>query len=127
VFAADLKEIVRRGRRFGAQVVFLNNNHPTCRDTEVIPGADLTYEESNRRYNQIVREVAGQLGEEVTFNDVELQFKQAIAAGADRTRLLLPDGLHLSREGHELYFSFLAPIIRDAVASLAASSQRAGK
>ena len=117
-YAVNLKEIVTRGRQFGAKTVFLNNNHPTSRDREVLPHTSITYEQSNQRYNAIVRQVAVQLGDLVTFNDVEVEFGRAIAAGDAREDLLLADGLHLSRAGHELYYAFLSPSINGAVARL---------
>jgi acyl-CoA thioesterase I len=115
-FAANLLEIVERGERFGASAVLLNNNHPTNRDQALMAHADKTYEQSNREYNEIVREVATRLGGRVSFNDVERRFEQARQEGNELADLLLADGLHLSRAGHELYFDFLAPRI-DAVVS----------
>jgi len=57
-YAANLKEIVRRGIIFGAKKVFLHNNHPTTRITQKFPNSDVTYEDSNRQYNGIVRDLA---------------------------------------------------------------------
>src|SRR3546814_328317 len=42
-FAANLKEIVERGRAFGAGRIFLHNNHPTTRGRELMPSANTTY------------------------------------------------------------------------------------
>jgi lysophospholipase L1-like esterase len=117
-FSANLEEIVRRGRLFGARTVFLNSNHPTSRTREVLPHTSITYEESNRRYNAIVRELAGRLGGLVTFNDVEAEFRRAIDAGRACEEFLLSDGLHLSRAGHELYYGFLSQRIHEAAARL---------
>ena len=104
-FAANLKEIVMRGRTFGARHVLLNNNHPTTRDEEQLPQTDTTYEQSNRRYNQIVREVAAELGELVELTDIEAEFDRVTEGDRNRLApLLLDDGLHLSRAGHNLYF-----------------------
>ena len=115
-FAANLKEIVMRGRTFGAHHVFLNNNHPTTRDRELLPHCDITFEQSNRRYNQILREVAAELGDLVELNDIEAAFDRV--AQGDRSRLaplLLGDGLHLSRKGHDLYFSTVSGKMRRCV------------
>ena len=117
-FAANLQEIVRRGRIFGARTVFLNNTHPTSRDREMIPHASATYEEFNRRYNALVRELAGRLAGQVIFNDVEAEFRRAIEGGRAREEFLLADGLHLSRAGHDLYYAFLSPLVVGAVAAL---------
>jgi lysophospholipase L1-like esterase len=117
-FGANLQEIVRRGRLFGARTVFLNNNHPTSRNREPIPHTSATYEQFNRSYNAIVRELAGRLGDQVTFNDVEAEFRRAIDGGRATEEFLLADGLHLSRAGHDLYYAFLSPLIIGAVSTL---------
>jgi acyl-CoA thioesterase I len=111
-FAANLQEIIARGVRFGARRVFLNTNHPTGRDHVTMPGAGVSYEASNRRYNAIIREVGAGAEGRVIVNDVEVAFAEY--ARGDRARLeglLLPDGLHLSKRGHDLYFDFLYPRI----------------
>lgn len=108
-FAANLAEIIDRGRVFGAKRIFLQNNHPTTRDRELLPGAPKTYEESNREYNAIVRRVGAEAPDDVEFIDIEESFKDI--AGDERERLesfLLADGLHLSREGHDVYFDVVA-------------------
>ena len=107
-FAANLKEIVTRGRRFGARHVLLNNNHPTTRDHELLSHSDITFEQSNRHYNQIVRDVADELGDLVELNDIEAEFNRVTERSRDKlAAFLLEDGLHLSLEGHNLYFSVL--------------------
>lgn len=118
-FAANLKEIVARGRNSGAARVLLHNNHPTTRDREPMAGTDKTYEENNREYNAIVRRVAGEAGDAVVFTDIEATFRDLV--GEDRKRLsalLLHDGLHLSRAGHDVYFGAVAGKIERAVAEL---------
>ncbi|MPY73453.1 MAG: hypothetical protein GEU87_04280 [Alphaproteobacteria bacterium] len=122
-FAANLAEIIDRGRAFGANWIFLHNNHPTTRDRELFPGAPKTYEESNREYNAIVRRVAAEAADDVVFIDIEASFKDI--AGDDRERLaslLLADGLHLSRKGHDVYFDVIADKIeRCAIKTLDAA------
>ena len=104
-FVANLHEILARGRRFGARHIFLNNNHPTTRDCEVMSNTSLTFERSNRQYNQLVRDVAAAYSEIVTLNDIERSFHDV--TNGDRgslADLLLCDGLHLSRHGHDVYY-----------------------
>lgn len=108
-FAANLAEIMDRGRAFGASRIFLHNNHPTTRDREQLPGAPKSYEESNREYNAIVRQVAAEAADDVVFIDIEASFWEI--AADDRqllASLLLADGLHLSRKGHDVYFEVVA-------------------
>jgi acyl-CoA thioesterase I len=118
-FAANLKEILERGRNFGARRILLHNNHPTTRDREPMAHTDKTYEDSNRQYNAIVREVAAEAGNAVIFTDIEAAFRDLVGANRNRlSELLLNDGLHLSRSGHDLYFDVAAAKIARAVVEL---------
>lgn len=118
-FSANLEEIVERARVFGASRVFLNTNHPTLRDRERMAPAGPTYEESNALYNELVREVAARLGDRVTLNDMARTFEERAPTRDQRAALLLPDGLHLSEAGHEIYYQALRPRIEEAVTRLA--------
>jgi acyl-CoA thioesterase I len=124
-YAANLREIIERGSRFGAKTIFLHNNHPTMRDGKQFPHSNVTFEESNRRYNAIVREVGGSLGPQVIFTDIEAEFDRFTNQRRDLlANLLLPDGLHLSAAGHSLYFNTACDkIIRAAKALLAANAR----
>ena len=103
-FAANMKEIVMRGRRFGARYVFLNNNHPTTRDQDILPSTSITYEQSNRYYNQIIRDIASEMPGSATLTDIESIFDDFTGLERERLKpLLLDDGLHLSLKGHDLY------------------------
>lgn len=118
-FAANLKEIIDRGRKFGAQHVILQNNHPTTRDQNVLPGTNATFEEWNRRYNGIVRDVAFEMAEVVFFTDIEAAFDKL--TGGDRKKLLpflLADGLHLSPDGHDVYFDVAGQRIKRCLADM---------
>lgn len=113
-FRANLQEIIARGRRFGARRVILNTNHPTTRTETRMPGDELTYQESNELYNQAIREVAAQ--ECVILNDMEKYFFDKIDSENISTKnLLLPDGLHLSEKGHELYYEATAPLVEHMI------------
>lgn len=115
-FAANLEEIIARGLAFGAKRIFLHTNHPTGRDRTPMHHTTLTYQENNRRYNELVREVARGQAECVVLNDIEAAFV-AYTRG-DRERLasmVLPDGLHLSEQGHDLYYDTVFPIIRNGI------------
>lgn len=114
-FAANLKEIVSRGRTFGAQAIILNTNHPTTRTKEPMAFSDRTYQESNKAYNALIREVARSLGDGVGLCDVETTFEQAIASGQEAGHLVLDDGLHLSLAGHDLYYKAVSGPIMAAV------------
>lgn len=113
-FAANLEEIIARARAFGAEPVLLNTNHPTTRDMVNYPHYPATYEAGNRRYNQIIREVAARDGQ-VVLTDIEVAFLERTSAGTPLASLLLSDGLHLSEAGHDLYLELLAePVLAAA-------------
>lgn len=122
-FVANLKEIVARAERFGAFRVLLNNNHPTSRDKEIMPTADITYEASNRRYNQAIRTLAQHISDRVRFQDIEARFQQLVTSGKNIEDYLLTDGLHLSVIGHQTYFDIMNPIILAAIEEFVATSQ----
>lgn len=115
-FAANLEEIVERGVRFGARRIILNTNHPTTRNSVVQTDYRVTYEDNNRRYNELIREVVESRPQEVILNDVERHCDELIASGriACLDALLLQDGLHLSEAGHDIYYKMLEPKV-DAI------------
>jgi hypothetical protein len=75
-----------------------------------LPNVEHTYEDSNRRYNQLIRDVAARTN--VTLVDVEKYLDSVIASGQTSTSdLVLDDGLHLSEKGHNRYFlAYIDPI-----------------
>jgi acyl-CoA thioesterase I len=117
-FAANLEEIITRAFTFGAQRIFLHTNHPSGRDQKPMHYTTMTYQENNERYNQIIREVAGNFDSRVTLNDIEKAFDEF--TGRERSKLLPlllpePDWLHLSEKGHDLYFGSVYPVIKEYV------------
>ncbi len=114
-FVENLREIIMRGKTFGAFRVLLNNNHPTTRDKELLPQSDITYEQSNREYNQAIRMLAEELGEQVEFQDIEAYFQTHMDAGEPLGKFLLHDGLHLSLDGHGVYEEVMLPVVEKAV------------
>lgn len=108
-FEANLCEIIERGRRFGAQDIILNTNHPTPK-VNLLDYAPISFEDNNRAYNEIIRSVARQAS--VTLVDMERVFLAILQdAKLTLTDLLLPDGIHLSVEGHRVYFEKIAPVL----------------
>lgn len=118
-FAANLREIIARARRFGARVVMLNTNHPTTRTHDDMPGIQKTFEMSNQGYNEIIRSVARADGE-LVLNDMGDHFARLVATGErDLAGMLLDDGLHLSEDGHDAYFDFLSARVAAAIMAAA--------
>ena len=112
-FGANLEEIIARAFTFGAKRVVLNTNHPTMRNGDKLPFTAITYQDSNRRYNEIIRDVAKQHPGGVILNDIERHIEELIRGGhvKDLAELLLEDGLHLSERGHQVYYDAIEPMI----------------
>ena len=99
-FEANLFEIIDRAYRFGVKYVILNTNHPTLLLEPI--NEYMTYQDSNKEYNNIIRSVANNTGTHVVLNDIEESF-----TAFHSTRALLlpkPDLLHPSTIGHKVYF-----------------------
>lgn len=128
-FEANLQEIIQRGVTFGARRVVLNTNHPTGRTVQPMPHTSLTYQESNERYNEIIRGVARGYDGQVVLNDMEQVFRSHVErAGGELRPLLLPDPdlLHLSVAGHDLYYDAVYPSVREAVLEIAGEAVACG-
>lgn len=108
-FKANLNEIIARGRKFGAKKILLNTNHPTLRNRELLPHSNITYQQSNEEYNEIIRIVAAENSELVILNDIERAIKERFKTEDEIAGLLLPDLLHLSVTGHSVYFELVYP------------------
>jgi len=120
-FAANLEEIVARAYRSGVGRVFLNTNHPTCRDTDALPGTMTSYEEWNQRYNNLIRETARRVGPPTKLNDVARACQEFADGDHERLEQLVlpaPDLVHLSEKGHDLYLSVVHPQLEAAVLEL---------
>lgn len=108
-FEANLEEIIKRAFAFNTRKIFLNTNHPTGLTKSKIKYTEIVYEDSNKQYNDIIRKVAK--NNDVILNDIELEFIN----NNNLENLLLPDLLHPSELGHELYFNIINPVIKKEI------------
>ena len=114
-FAANLEEIVERALAAGAKRVFLSTNHPSLKGAFAHMDS-LSYDQSNAEYNGIIRETHAAIvarGLPVVLNDNEAAWKKRLSEDASLTldQLLLPDRIHLSLEGHQLYAETVIPLV----------------
>lgn len=116
-FKANLQELIDRGRNAGAKKIILNTNHPTTRTTEIFPYTKITYNESNLKYNEIIRTI-GEQDADVILNDIEKSFNQKITDDHSMQEFLLSDRLHLSEKGHDVYFNVTCPLVFSVVQKL---------
>jgi acyl-CoA thioesterase-1 len=120
-FAANLSEIIERGRKFGSREVILGVNHSTTRVQCKLPNVDYTYDEANRNYNTIIRRVAAE--HHTRLVDLEKAFDDRAGRGnVQLTDLLLADELHLSELGHDIYFTEYYPHVEAALRAVAGIS-----
>lgn len=121
-FEANLKEIIQRAYHFGAQEVILRTNHPSPRKTRMI-NTQLTYAESNANYNEIIRKVADE-NKNIKFVDMEKAFIDYCQRdGVSLDELVLPDQIHLSQKGHEIYLETFYPKLKEYINKLLNSKE----
>lgn len=97
-YRANLVEIVAKCRVAGARKVIIGTNHPCRLGPEYSARLD--------RYNDAVRSVAAQLS---------LPLVDVANGWPGTEALILPDGVHLSEEGHDFYYHRLRPVILSEV------------
>lgn len=119
-FRGNMKEIVTRAFLNGTKIVVLNNNHPTLK-LEKMKNSELHYDASNRLYNQAIREVFKELELKfpgrVLFNDIESKFIEEMNK-TPLNELVLPDKLHLSEKGHNIYYNNVFPTVLRAIENI---------
>jgi acyl-CoA thioesterase I len=118
-YEGNLKEIIARARGAGAKKVAIGTNHGTTRFAPTHAGIDITYEDSRKQYNDIVRKIASE-DPDLLLVDIAAMVEAEIATGrATLPETLHSDGLHLSELGHQIYFekmrAHLLPAIEAAV------------
>lgn len=108
-FKANMLEIATRSRLFGAKEIIINTNHPANID-EIMPFTDISYQQSNKQYNEIIREVAKEA--DLVLLDMEKYFfKEMKKNDTKREDYLLKDSLHLGALGHTLYVDAVYSIL----------------
>jgi lysophospholipase L1-like esterase len=107
-FCANLEEIIERALKFGVDKIFVNTNHITGLNNK-LPYTEITYQQNNEDYNNLIRKTCEKLNIEV--NDVEAVFKKQ----DNVLDFLLPDLLHLNHRGHNLYCDAIYPVLKRAV------------
>lgn len=119
-FEANLHEIIVRGRNFGARKVILHTNHPTSKHIAFL---NVNHGPGNAAYNEIIRRVASTDGR-VELLDLEKVFQVRVEAGEALDKLLMPDGIHLSLAGHQLYYENVCPVVERSVRELLKETER---
>lgn len=107
-FKSNIEELVQRSRASGASTVFVMTSHPTLNSEHSNRSAD--YEIIRERYNEILREIR-EGDPSLRLVDIERKFQEIgkhgepmVSFSSRLSEALLPDGIHLSEEGHDWYF-----------------------
>jgi len=87
-YEANLEEIILRLQSYNCKVI-LGTNHYASKNSD--------YDIRNKEYNNIIRNVVNNYN--IPLIDHGLEAEQV-----NYLDLILPDGIHLSEQGHELYF-----------------------
>lgn len=103
-FVANLKEMIDRGRNFGAKHVILSNNHQTAKCDDF--GSMGKFESRNQIYNNLIAQVADERN--VILNDIYASFMDRFEAPSE---YLLTDKIHLNRVGHKIYADCIMKIL----------------
>jgi lysophospholipase L1-like esterase len=110
-FEANLHEIVRRARLFGARKVLIGTNHLTKpggpMEAKISKKAPCSYRDHIIQYNEAIRRVA--LTGEAKLVDVETAWTAGLGRYGESAELLQPDGIHLSAKGHDFYHEIVGP------------------
>lgn len=112
-FEANLHEIISRVRTFGAVHLMLATNQPVPK-TNNFPLTDISHLQSNKEYNDIIRKVA-QETKAILIDNEKVWLRNIKSGKAELKDLLLPDNIHLSEQGHELYFETALPFMVKAL------------
>lgn len=98
-FAANIDEIVNKILRTTKAIVLLANNHPVTRELE--GNEEGQYSRNVEMYNDVLRsKYAVEKSDRLQFVDIEHEIRGSELNASD---ILLADGVHLSRVGHDLY------------------------
>lgn len=114
-FTANLREIISKILLGGSHRVFVATNHLVAKIPVHLHGEQ--YINNAKLYNHLVRNVVATYVADtrVRLVDIELLFEKH---DLDAREILLDDGVHLNRLGHQLYFEQVFPIIKSSVLDL---------
>ena len=117
-FVANLVEIIEKVFANGAKHCILNTNHPTQKGD--FAHIKKNYDQSNSEYCELIRVAYRNLKKEfsqITLIDVESEWNNYLLSNTEISLedLLLPDKIHLSYKGHELYHKIIIPKTIDII------------
>lgn len=128
-FKANMHEIISRARAVSIPYILIHTNHPSTKDNVMI-NTNFRYFESNRAYNDIIRQVARDemnSYQDVFFTDIEEAFiEYATVHNNDIGDFVLPDGVHLNERGHELYFEAIYKTVKCILVQIGSDSKKYG-
>ena len=111
-FKYNLIEMIERGLNFGSKIIFLATNHVTLLNSKLSYASNNSIELNNNKYNKIIRSVANKFKKKIILIDHEKIFLKEINLKNKKLKdLLLKDKIHLSEEGHDLYYQTVSNVM----------------
>jgi lysophospholipase L1-like esterase len=101
-FRSNCKELAIRAKHFGINNIFFLTNHPTNKG--LLIHGKYNYEANYLEYLKVLRNLKNEL-DFIEIIDTFETFDRKIENLSD---LLLEDGIHLSKKGHEIYFETIS-------------------
>jgi len=107
-FEANIIEMIARAGCFGINNIILLTTHRTHRDNVSANG--LTQNQNLNLYNEIIRQISKQ--ESIELIDM---WEMINSDKVNDYVFSLPDGNHLTEEGHKAYYRIVLPVIEEIV------------
>lgn len=115
-FLHNILEISHKCISSGVQALILSTNHFSSKGILKICDKEISYDQSNRDYNNLTREayktIASEFPTLLLDNELFWQNKLQSENNSDLTQLLLSDGIHLSVNGHSIYAEYVIPEVQ---------------
>ena len=120
-FLHNILEISHKCISSGVKALILSTNHFSSKGILKICDKEISYDQSNRDYNNLTREAYKTISSEfptlLLDNELFWQNKLQSENNLDLTELLLSDGIHLSEKGHNIYAEYIIPEIKSFMKS----------
>ena len=114
-FRANMKEIIERILACRSKKVLVATNHVVTKTPAHLNSDE--YQTNARKYNLAIRDLVSEFNNlnRVELVDIEMLLGHQIT---EPKSILLEDGVHLNRLGHQLYFATVFPMIDNAISQL---------
>jgi acyl-CoA thioesterase-1 len=113
-YLSNILEMIDKAFAAGVKRIFLNTNHPTVLNKTFLPNRKTVYEANNKLYYHALQEFQSSLSEVISL-DIRSHVEKL---GIKPQSFLLEDGIHLNLLGHEIYYDYVYPFIKNEILKL---------